>query len=184
MLTETARANMQEKYEWAAKQNEIIQRQANSHGPFHTQAMLTRDLTAVKQAFWTFLQAYQQIRFYHGAWLRNTNRQNQGNRLLDAWKAKFLNAKQAEAWDALNALRTEDTHNQPVIPEVTLRPVPIAVIRADNTSSAELEESDIVDIPMQYFEVKILGKNHIISSLVAKNMIMLEWFIDTFDQPL
>ena len=69
MLHSTARAHMEEKYQWAEESLSIIRHEGSDYGPHDGDepgVAHGTDLKKLKYALWAYLTAYQQIRFYHG----------------------------------------------------------------------------------------------------------------------
>jgi hypothetical protein len=176
MPDKTARAHMEEKYAWAVRTGNTIQQQALLQSRLVPANL--RGFTEIKEAFWAFTQAYQQIRYYHGAWAKQIGKPGKGTELLDQWKAKFLTAEQAQAWDALNKLRNADTHDEPVRPDVGLK----QVVRATHDGVRVTHDGRIRGGVVEYLAVSAKGEDYDLLHLVATNMPLMRLFIDTFDQ--
>jgi outer membrane translocation and assembly module TamA len=169
---------MEEKYAWAVQTGNAIQQQAFLQNRSGILPAYLREFTEIKRGFWAFLQAYQQIRFYHGSWATQTNMQGKGTLLLDKWKDKFLTTEQAQAWGSLNKLRNADTHAEPVFPDICMR----KVIRATNGGVRVTHDGRIRVARVQYLAVRAEGEDYDLLHLVATNMKLMRLFIDTFDQ--
>jgi hypothetical protein len=178
MSAAKARAHMEEKYAWAAQTCNTIQQQAILQSSVGILPAYLRNFTELKRNFWAFLQAYQQIRFYHGAWATQTNRKGKGTLLLDKWKDKFLTTEQVQAWDSLNNLRNTDTHDEPVLPEVSLR----QVIRITDRGVRVTHDGSVRVAKVEYLAVSAAGKDYDLLHLVVTNLKLMRLFIDTFDQ--
>lgn len=179
MPAANARAHMEEKYAWSVRTGTTIQQQAFLLGRSGILPTHLRDFTEIKEAFWAFTQAYQQIRYYHGAWATQIGQQGQGNQLLDQWKAKFLTAEQAQVWDALNKLRNADTHDKPVRPDVNLK----QFVRATHDGNVRMtREGKVRGGVVEYLAVSAKGNDYDLLHLVTTNMKLMRLFIDTFDQ--
>lgn len=174
-----ARAHMEEKYAWAVQTGNAVQHQALLQSRSGILPNYLRDFTEMKSSFWGFLQAYQQIRYYHGAWATQTNRQGQGKRLLDRWKTKFLTVEQTEAWETLNKLRNADTHDEPVLPNISLK----QFIRATHNGSVRMtHDGKVRGGVAEYLAVSTEGNDYDLLYLVTTNMRLMRLFVDTFDQ--
>lgn len=174
-----ARAHMEEKYAWAVQTSSIIKQQALVQYQSGLIPNYLKDFTEIKRSFWAFLQAYQQIRFYQGAWAKQTTGQNKGTELLDKWKDKFLTNEQIQAWDILNKLRNADTHDEPVLPDISLR----HVARATHSGRVRIRHDGRIRVAtVEYLAVSSEGKTHDLLDLITTNINLMRLFIDTFDQ--
>jgi hypothetical protein len=174
-----ARVHMEEKYAWAVRTGNAIQQQALLHGRSGILPAYLKDLTEIKEAFWAFIQAYQQIRYYHGAWAKQIGKQGQGNQLLDKWKDKFLTAEQAQVWNSLNTLRNADTHDEPVLPDISLK----QFIRVTHGGGVRMtHDGRIRGGAVEYLAVSAEGEDYDLLHVVTTNLKLMRLFIDTFDQ--
>ncbi|MVN76907.1 hypothetical protein GO988_11285 [Hymenobacter sp. HMF4947] len=172
------RVSMEEKYAWARQANDVVQEQTRLYHSVNAKEDDPNDLSEAKQAFWSFLQAYQQIRFYHGVWMKQINKPGKATAELDKWKALFLTPEQIQAWDLLNQLRNQDTHDSPVLPDIKAIPQVLSV-----NGSAILINGHLVGMGhSKNLVISIANDDHRLAHLTATNLLLLRQFIDTFDQ--
>ena len=73
------------------------------------------DAEETQDHFWSFLHASHLIWFYFGRCAVEVGHgKKEAQRLVDSWKASAISDDEAEAWNTIQALRTEDAHTQPV----------------------------------------------------------------------
>ena len=90
------------------------------------------DPVEVQDHFWSFLHASRLIWFYFGKWLNDNDRKDQAGSAVDRWK-ESLEEAEAEAWDLISSLRTEDVHIRPVETKNIKKPENVTVNGAQVT---------------------------------------------------
>lgn len=180
---------MEAKYEWAQESNAFIQYEALYYRSYSdTRPSGSTDIPKLQQAFWSFLQAYQQIRSYHGVWLKGILGTGYGNQYMDLWKIKFLTPAQAQAWDLLRDLRNEDAHNEPLIPNISVKyftdgsSYSAAYGPYGSSTSAGIGPKYIPVYGNKEVVIGIAGAEYNLLTLTTDNLLSMRKFIDTFDQ--
>jgi len=181
MLISAARVHMEEKYRWAEDSLTIIQHEGSDRGP-HEEGepgiIHGTDVQKLKHAIWSYLTAYQQIRFYHGKWQKENGIFNQSNKHVDKWKARFLTPEQTIVWDLLNQFRTTDTHDEPVLPEVSIQTKILSV-----NGKYLIVNGHRVSVGIRKtLEVSVNGRYYELLFLVTTGLACMRLFIDTIDQ--
>lgn len=182
MLISVARAHMEEKYQWAEESLAIIRDESSDFGPHKEDEpgiIYGTDSQKLKYALWAYLTAYQQIRFYHGKWQKENGLVNLSNKYVDKWKADFLTLEQTIVWDLLNKFRTLDTHNEPVLPEISIRK---RVLRIQDNKILMVNGKALAIGRRKTLEVNIEGRYYELLFLVTTGLICLRIFVDTVDQ--
>lgn len=171
---------MEEKYEWANKANSDIQYESAYYRAYSAnddRPGSETDVPKLKHAFWSFLQAYQQIRFYHGAWVADSGKKGQGNKIVDNWKGQFLTSDEIKAWDLMNTIRTADTHDKPVLPNINVQ-----IVRFVAGGAMLMAGGHYLGAGQKEVKINIQGIEHDLIWLSSTALLLLRRFIDTFDQ--
>lgn len=181
MLISVARAHMEEKYRWAEDSLVIMRHEGSDKGPNKEGEPGTvhgTDVQKLKHAIWAYLTAYQQIRFYHGKWQKENSIINQSNKHVDKWKADFLTPNQTTVWDLLNQFRTTDTHDEPILPEVSVQTKILTV-----NGKYLIVNGNRVSVGRQKtLEVSVNGRYYELLFLANTGLECMRLFIDTIDQ--
>lgn len=183
MLIAAARVHMEEKYRWAEDSLVIIQHEGSDRGPHEEgepDIVHGTDVQKLKHAIWAYLTAYQQIRFYHGKWQKENGIINQSNKHVDKWKTTFLTPEQTTVWDLLNRFRTADTHDEPILPEVSIQ----VKLRAANGRIRMANGRPLLAGIKKTLEVSVDGRYYELIFLTTTGLACMRLFIDTIDQVL
>jgi len=180
MLISVARVHMEDKYRWAEDSLNIIHHESNdqehdeesSPGTIHG-----TDVQKLKQAIWSYLTAYQQIRFYYGKWQKENGIINKSNKYIDKWKINFLTSEQTIVWDLLNRFRTVDTHDEPILPGISVQ---LKILGINNKSL--MINGKRVGIRRKTVEISVDGRYYELVFLATTGLICMRIFIDTIDQ--
>ncbi|WBA43178.1 hypothetical protein [Hymenobacter canadensis] len=170
---------MEEKYAWAEASWRIIEYEALHIKPSTDPDRRGTDEVKLKHAVWSFLQAYQQIRFYHGRWQKENGINNLATKYIDRWRADFLTPEQSYVWGLLNQIRTQDTHDEPLLPTVHV----LVRVRGQNGRARAINGKFLVELNRtKTIEVKVVERYYELTNLIITGLACMRLFIDSFDQ--
>ncbi|QIL75022.1 hypothetical protein [Hymenobacter sp. HDW8] len=173
-----ARAGMEEKYAWAAEVAAVIDYEALDYKPVSGPDRIETDETKVRRSFWTFLQAYQQLTFYHGKWRYANGIRNQATKYVDRWRLEQLTPEQSKVWGLLNRIRTIDTHQEPVMPTLHVQFKVLGV-----NGRGLVLNGNLVEVGRRKtLEVQVGSRYYELTNLTRTGLKCMRLFIDTFDQ--